>query len=299
MKPTEDFTLGQAEEAAAYFHEHGYVVFRKVWSSTEIERAHQETDALKQRAREIGTPFRHGNLFGWLTEDPNIGLNVIGMQWPGHWSARLESMRRDPRMLQILQPLLGTDIRQIIHQLHWKTPGATFAVNFHRDRRSRTPAHAFRELASSYVQTGIAIDPMTPENGALLVVPGSHRKEPSDIEDSGSTSFMHKDPSRAILYNAGYKDEDLLSIYAEPGDVALWHVDTIHGSDASRSKTLDRCLFINGYVKAQNCMRGQWAFIQGQGIPLPPADVPVLIQNEDIFEHCEFETNVPMKKLMD
>ena len=33
-------------------------------------------------------------------------------------------MRRDPRWLAILAPLIGSDIKQIINQLHWKPPGA-------------------------------------------------------------------------------------------------------------------------------------------------------------------------------
>jgi len=299
MKHThQDFTLEQADAAAVYFHEHGYAVFRKVWSGDEMARAHEATDQVKQRSMEIGSPFRHGNINGWVVEDANIGLNVLGIQWPGHWSPVLEAMRRDARMLQILQPLIGPNIRQIIHQIHWKTPGATFAVSFHRDRRSRNPPQDYRDLANSYVQTGTAIDPMTPENGALLVIPGSHR-DGKPLADSGRSSFTSKDPARTMIHNAGYTDDDLLPIYAEAGDVALWHVDTIHGSDTSRSAQLDRCLFINGYVKAESCMRGHWAFINGTGVPLPPPAVPVLVQRNDIFDNLEFEFGIPLPKLMD
>ena len=35
----------------------------------------------------------------------------------------------------------------------------------------------------------------------------------------------------------------------QPGDVALWHLYTVHGSGPNRSAT-DRRLYINGYVKA-------------------------------------------------
>ena len=73
-----------------------------------------------------------------------------------------------------------------------------------------------------------------------------------------------------------------------PGDIAIWHVDTIHGSEMNQSQK-DRCLYINGYVDARNCMRGHWAFIDGQGVPLPPIDVPVLIHRDDIFDEIEFQ----------
>ncbi len=292
------FGLSESELAAEHFRREGYAVIRGVWTASEIAAAHAATDELKRRALEVGSAFRHGNLQGWLAEDASIGLNVIGMQWPGHWSPLLERMRRDPRMLEILRPLIGENIRQIIHQLHWKTPGASFSVSFHRDRRSRKPAEAYRDLENSYVQIGTAIDPMTPENGALLVVPGSHL-DGRPLEIKSETAFKSGTLGRSVLYHSGYREEDILPIYAEPGDVVFWHVDTIHGSDENQSKDLDRCLFINGYVKAQNCMRGQWAFIKGEGIPLPPVDVPVLIQREEIFDHLSFETNCPMTRAQD
>lgn len=281
------FTLDDADAAAACYHEEGYAVIKGVFTPEEIVRFKDATDRAKRRGYDMGCSFRHANVTYWVSEDPNIGLNVSGMQWPSHDEPALEAMRRDPRMLRILAPLIGTDIRQIINQIHWKTPGCAFAVNFHRDRINRRPAEAFRDLANSYVQTGTAIDPMTPENGALLVVPGSHRRAPA--EHPAGSSFSGSDARRDYLEREGYSEDDLLPIYADPGDIAMWHVDTIHGSDQNRSATMDRCLYINGYVKARNCMRGQWAFIRGHGVPLPPVDVPVLIQRDDIFDHLELE----------
>jgi hypothetical protein len=52
-----------------------------------------------------------------------------------------------------------------------------------------------------------------------------------------------------------------------PGDVALRHVHTLHGSGPNTSD-IDRRFYINGYVTAQNCDRGEWAFRQGRPCPL-------------------------------
>src|SRR3546814_3446853 len=59
----------------------------------------------------------------------------------------LERVRRDPRLLEILAPLLGGDLKQIINQLHWKPPGARAEFGFHQDSRSRRPRGAYRDLA--------------------------------------------------------------------------------------------------------------------------------------------------------
>ncbi len=282
------FTLKESTAAAAYYHKHGYALFKSVFTPEEAAAAKAATDRVKQRGYEVGKPFRQGNMAYWLADDPNIGPNVIGMQWPSYQEAELERMRRDPRMLSILKPLIGNNVRQIINQLHWKTPGSTFSVNYHRDRQNRNPPEAFRNLATSYIQTGISIDPMTAENGALLVVPGSHI-DPKPFAPPKGGHFGSGQVSSELLASAGYSDADLLPLYAEPGDVALWHVDVIHGSGPNQSTVMDRCLYINGYVDARNCMRGHWAFIQGQGIPLPPIDVPVLVQYDEIFDHLEMQ----------
>jgi ectoine hydroxylase-related dioxygenase (phytanoyl-CoA dioxygenase family) len=97
-------------------------------------------------------------------------------QWASWVDPVLESVRRDPRMLEIVRPLISEDGKQIINQMHWKPPGAAMAeFGFHQDSRSRRPRKAYRDLATSYVQTGIAVDPHSAAIGAMVLCPGSHR----------------------------------------------------------------------------------------------------------------------------
>ena len=105
------------------------------------------------------TSFRHSNLFYRVGHDAKLGKILRLVQWPCYGDPVLEQVRRDPRLFEILGPLLGRDIKQIVNQLHWKPPGAAEAdFAFHQDVRSRRPREAYRNLAISYVQTGIAID---------------------------------------------------------------------------------------------------------------------------------------------
>ena len=276
----------EREAIIGCFHEHGYAVVRGLFSA-EAAALQEAAARAKRRGMKVGRSFRQGNLGCWIDEDARIGTHVVGMQWPSYEEPALELQRRDPRMLAVLEPLIGNNIRQIVNQLHWKTPGSAFAVGFHRDRVNRRPAEAFRYLTTSYVQTATAIDPMHSKNGALLMVPGSHRRRPRS-QHPGKGNFVAGRPSRSYLAREGYSDRDLVAVNAEPGDVVLWHVDTIHGSEINQSPG-DRCIYINGYVDARNCMRGHWAFIRGQGVPLPPIEVPVLVHRDDIFDGFEME----------
>ncbi len=276
----------QSQAIARAFHAQGYALVKAVFDAPHVAALAAAACRVKAQGLKYGRSYRQGNLGYWLDDDERIGTHVLGMQWPSYREPVLELHRRDPRMLALLEPLIGANVRQIVNQLHWKTPGSSFAVNFHRDRSNRKPAEAFRSLAMSYVQTATAIDPMTADNGALLVVPGSHRRKPRAA--AAGANFVSGSPSSDYLASQGYSRADLVPVHAEPGDVVLWHVDTIHGSGLNDSRR-DRCLYINGYVDARNCLRGHWAFIQGQGVPLPPLDVPVLVHRDDIFDHRDVE----------
>src|SRR3546814_16947650 len=83
-----------------------------------------------------------------------------------------------------------------------KPPGAARSeVGYHQDIRFRLPRDAYRNPAASYVQTGIAIDPHRPENGAMTVYPGSHRL--GEVEIHGVGSVMDRPMSGTDLRRAG------------------------------------------------------------------------------------------------
>jgi len=272
------FTMDQLDLVAEHYRERGYAIVRGVFAADEIAVAHAATDRIKARAQAIGRPWRQGNAHTVVGDDPAIGTTVRAAMWVSHLAPELEALRIDPRMLAICAPLIGTTLRQMTNQLHWKPPGSQVAINFHTDRVNRKPDGAFRHLGRSFVQSAIAIDPMTVDNGALLVIPGSHRAIEELIDTGGN--YGSGDASRAILERRGYGEADLVAVHAAPGDVALWHPDTIHGSDVNRSQAMDRCIYINGYIDARATSRGQFAFIGGRPVPIPPLEVPVLLRHE-------------------
>ena len=111
-------SLEQPDSVATCFHRHGYAVVRNVFATAEVAALKDAADRVKRRGFELGESVRQGNLGYWVTEDPGIGTNVIGMQWPSYRESVLERHRRDPRMLRLLEPLIGRNIRQIVNQLH-------------------------------------------------------------------------------------------------------------------------------------------------------------------------------------
>jgi ectoine hydroxylase-related dioxygenase (phytanoyl-CoA dioxygenase family) len=265
-------------EHVSEFRERGYVVIRGVFDAAEVaalaaafERIHARAAALRRSWRDRNTLFR-------LADDAVLGRIVRFVQWPAWLDEELEQVRRDPRLFDLLAPLIGPDLKQIINQMHWKPPGAAMAeFGFHQDSRSRRPREAYRDLGNSYIQTGIAIDPHGPANGAMVMVPGSHRLGELPFDPGKPSMFESMDP--AALARLGVDPEKTELLEMQPGDVALWHVHTLHGSGRNRS-TIDRRFYLNGYVTAANCDRGEWAF--RDGTPCPLQGEPVLVHYEDL-----------------
>ena len=250
---------------AARFAAEGYAVVRGVFRPEEVARLARACERIHARALAGGRSWRDRNIFFRLAEDPQQGPILRYAQWAAWLDPELEAVRRDPRLLAILEPLVGRDLKQIINQLHWKAPGADAEFGFHQDSRSRRPREAFRELPRSYVQTGIAIDPHRAENGAMVVCPGSHRL--GELPFDPDRPSMHEALDTEDLTRLGVDAANIVTVDLDPGDVALWHVHTLHGSGPNRS-TIDRRFYINGYVIAENCERGEWAFRNGRPCPL-------------------------------
>lgn len=263
------------------FQRDGYAIVRGVFNPADISDLAAAFDRIWRDGLDHPRSFRHGNVFFRVAEDGLLGRVLRYVQWPSYFDPMLDRFRRDPRMLAIVEPLIGADLKQIINQLHWKPAGAAMAeFGYHQDIRFRRPRWAYRDPAASYVQTGIAIDPHRRENGAMLVYPGSHRMGELPLRgDRVINRSLDDDDVRRV----GLDPTDARVLELEPGDVALWHPYTLHGSGPNRSAT-DRRFYINGYVKASMCDRGEWTFRGGEPVAL---GAPVLVHYEDLFVRPE------------
>src|SRR4051794_22396481 len=158
---------------AAAWHRDGYAIVRGFFSAQEVAAIGTEIDRVHAEGIAHGRGFRHGNLLYKIAQSAD-GPLVQMVQWPSYHQPALNAVRLDPRFAALLEPLLGGDLKQIINQIHWKAPGAAGDFAWHQDCRFREPEWAYRNLAESYVQTGLAIDPHTPESGCMRFIPGSH-----------------------------------------------------------------------------------------------------------------------------
>lgn len=251
-----------------HFRRYGYAIVKHVFNAIEIQQLANAFDRLysdatngEQNTISDKSDFR-------FSDDPVAGRILRIARWPSYTDQVLDKYRVDRRLFQILEPLIGRDIKQVVNQLHWKPTGAISAeFGYHQDIGFRRPLSAYRNPASCYVQTAIAIDPHRPESGAIRVYPGSHCIERLVTKVAGP--IMERGLWDDELRDLGLAPERLVDMILEPGDVALWGLYAIHGSGRNTSHH-DRRTYINGYVRASDCDLGEWAFRGGQPVRLHP-----------------------------
>jgi hypothetical protein len=259
----------------------GYAIVRGFFDAHELREISTALDQLYAEGVVHGRCFRHGNLFYNVARKATGSEPLVRMvQWPSYHQPVLNGVRLDTRFAELLDPLIGSDLKQIINQVHWKAPGSLGDFAWHQDSRFRNPPSAYRNLGTAYVQTGLAMDPHTRESGCMRFIPKSHLA--GDLGMDSSKKALGSAMEDEALEAVGLAASDAVDLLLEPGDLALWSPFLVHGSGTNVSAHRRR-LYINGYVRAADCDRGEWAFRDGEPVPLGPE--PALVHYEQLHEH--------------
>lgn len=84
---------------------------------------------------------------------------------------RFDRVMRDARLLDIVEQLIGPNIRVVLHQGLYKPPQVGGVLNWHQDD------FYFRvDKEDAVVTCWLALDDATVENGCMWVAPGMHRE---------------------------------------------------------------------------------------------------------------------------
>lgn len=274
---------GAAYEAAYRdYWANGFACIPGFFSAGEMRRLSRTIQKVQVKANRHPANFRYKNVcFRLAKEDRgHNGTNRVRMvQWPAYFEPGLDRIRLDLRFKALLTPLLGPDIKQIINQIHWKPAGAAeTSFDLHQDIRFRRPRSAYRNPEKHYIQTALAIDSQGPENGAVAFLRGSHKLGELAVPNGKPVlgdAFCPDD-----VRQLGLDPKSLVTPTMAPGDLAFWNVYTVHASGPNNDPHSERRLYINGYVSADACDRGEWAF--RKGVPVPLSD-PVLVHYDDLY----------------
>ena len=137
----------------------------------------------------------------------------------------------DPALLDLLTPLLGPDVRLHNSKLNVKAAGGGAAVEWHQDWAF------YPHTNDDLLAVGIMLEDVTPENGPLLVVPGSHVGPTlSHVRDGTFCGAVDPDDPAVDLSGA-------VPLTGPAGSLSLHHVRLLHGSSPNRSARSRQVLF--------------------------------------------------------
>src|SRR3954471_14443566 len=108
----------------ADFRRDGYAIVRGLFDRDEVAQIAAAIDQLYAEGIRHGRSFRHGNLFYDVATAAGADSVVRMAQWPSYHQPVLNQMRLDTRIADLLEPLLGPSLKQIINQVHWKAQGS-------------------------------------------------------------------------------------------------------------------------------------------------------------------------------
>ncbi len=198
-------TVEQIEE----FNEQGFLVVDDVFSMEEVEalRRATESEAIMERLNQGGHATKAVHLLEITTLDP-IFLNLA----------------RDPKILDLLVPLIGPNIQLQHSKLATKPPTkgkGTFA--WHQDLAF------FPHTNSSVLAVMVMLDDATPENGCMQMVRGSHKL--GYLNHSVDGFFT------AECQESRYWEDEsrVAQITPKTGGISIHNGLTLHGSPANLS----------------------------------------------------------------
>ena len=207
------------EEVAAYRRD-GVVVVEDVLDAAQLAEARRVVDEFIAGSREVTA---HTDVYdlepGHMPEAPRIRrIKTPHKHHPLFWD-----IARSPRLVAILQRLLGPGVRLHGSKINLKSPQFGSPVEWHQDWAF------YPHTNDDILAVGVMLDDCTVENGAMLVLPDTHR---GPIYDHHSDGYFcgAMDPEAC-----GLDFSRAVPAVGRAGSMSFHHVRAVHGSAQNTS----------------------------------------------------------------
>ncbi|MBT6143690.1 phytanoyl-CoA dioxygenase family protein, partial [bacterium] len=148
---------------------------------------------------------------------------------------------RHPRILEVVSSLIGHGLRYNGDKLNMKWSGYGSAVEWHQDWAF------YPHTNDDLLAVGIALDDMTPENGCMLMAPGTHKGPIYDHHEDGV--FV------GAITDGRFDSARPAEVTMTAGSISLHHARIAHGSRPNHSDAPRRLLLF------QYCALDSWPLL--------------------------------------
>jgi len=223
------------------YNENGYIGVEAVLSEEEVAALRRVTDEFVEKSREV---VEHNDIFDLEPGHSPSSPRVRRIKNPCLYHTIYDQTLRHPNILGIVAQLIGKGIRYNGHKLNMKYPEFGSPVEWHQDWAF------YPHTNDDLLAVGVVIDDMIVENGALMVLPGSHIGPTLDHHQNGAFVGAVTEPN--------FTPEGAVPIEIKAGGITIHHVRTLHGSAPNTSDKPRRLLLF------QYCAVDAWPL---KGIP--------------------------------
>ena len=212
----------------AFYEENGYLVLENRVPMEIIAEIRSEIGRFTGMARGMTASDDKIDLEDSHTpQDPRIRR----VKLPHTQSDVVDALMRSDHILAPARDLIGPNLRLQTSKLNMKSAGFGAAVEWHQD-------WAFYPYTNDDVlAVGLIIDDMGPENGPLMVFPGTHRKGVYNHHHDGVFA------GAMDLEAEGLDMADAVPLTGPAGSISIHHVRVVHGSALNRSTQDRRIIF--------------------------------------------------------
>jgi phytanoyl-CoA hydroxylase len=227
--------LPLSESEIDHYWEHGYVLRKGLLQGGDLKLWRDRLDAIVSGAVPPAKRMlvMRDVMVARGAVDPKNEREAIAKIQDFEGDPVLDSYNQHEHILDAVEQIIGPDIQSIHCMLINKPPNVDGRHPLHQD----LVYFPFRP-ADAIVASWTALEPVTRENGCLVIVPGTHR---GPLHDHENMDWEH--------VNSGYwgakgfgEDTERVHLECEPGDTVFFHPVVLHGSGRNKTQGFRRAI---------------------------------------------------------
>ncbi len=215
------------DDRVRQFARHGHLIFNEpVFAPRKFKRlathfeellAEWQADPRMRSPEHMDVPhFLHPSLYEWLLDDA---------------------------VLDLVEPIIGPDIALFSSHFICKPAGTGKRVPWHEDSgywRGRLDP-------MEVVTVWLAIDPSTPDNGCMQVIPGTHKAGKAGFSDYEQVANPDQQVFDSEISEGQFDESKAVPCVLQPNEASLHDGRLIHGS-AANTGAMRRCGYTMRYM---------------------------------------------------
>ena len=215
-------------DQAAFYDREGYLVLENRVPMDVIENIRTEIARFQDEARGMTESNDRLDLEDSHTPDTP---RLRRIKFPHQISEVMRDLLYSDHILAPARDLCGPNLRLNTTKLNMKSAQYGAAVEWHQDWAF------YPQTNDDVLAIGVVIDDLKPENGPLMVFPGSHKGPTFDHHSNGVFA------GAMDLAENNLSMDDAVILSAPAGSITIHHARTVHGSALNTSEFDRRLLF--------------------------------------------------------